>query len=91
MAANGIATADWHEQDSVVMNFQLAVFKNFTKNFSSPVPAGQSKRDFLNNNYDRLPGGPAYIWFQLEMIMDAYNKNPTLKFKEAIKNLGNSK
>ncbi len=91
MAANRIATAYWREQDSSVMNFQLIVFQNFIKNFPSPVPAGQSKRDYLNNNYNRLPGGPAYIWFQSEMIVDAYNEQPTLSFKEAIAHSGNSK
>jgi hypothetical protein len=91
MAANRIATAYWREQDSSFMNFQVNKFQNFLKSFPSPVPAGQSKRDFLNNNYDKLPGGPAYTWFQAEMIVDAYNEEPILTFKEAIKNSGNSK
>ena len=89
MAANRIATAYWREQDSAFMNFQLGKFQNFIKRFPSPVPAGQSKRNFLNNNYDKLPGGPAYTWFQAEMIVDAYNEQPILTFKEAIKNAGN--
>jgi hypothetical protein len=91
MAANRIATAYWRAQDSALMNFQLGIFQNFIKRFPSPVPAGQSKRDFLNNNYDKLPGGPTYTWFQAEMIVDAYNEEPILTFKEAIKNSGNSK
>ena len=91
MAANRIVTAYWREQDSSLMNFQLDLFQNFIRNFPSPVPAGQSKRDFLNNNYNKLPGGYTYTWFQSEMIVDAYYEKPTLTFKEAIESAGNSK
>jgi hypothetical protein len=91
MAANRIATAYWREHDSSFMIYQLGKFQNFIKNFPNPVPMGQSNRDFLNNNYDKLPGGPTYTWFQSEMIVEAYNEKPKLTFKEAIKNSGNPK
>ncbi|MDQ2720661.1 MAG: hypothetical protein M3Z26_13010 [Bacteroidota bacterium] len=89
MAANRIATAFWRERDTMLMNFQLNVFKGFIAHIPSPVPAGQSKRDFLNSNYNKLPGGPAYTWFQSEMIVDAYNEKPILSFKQAITDSGN--
>ncbi|MBO9619903.1 MAG: hypothetical protein J7539_12815 [Niabella sp.] len=89
MAANRIVTAFWREQDSSFMNFELSVFKGLIAHIPSPVPAGQSKRDFLNSNYNKLPGGPAYTWFQSEMIVDAYNEKPLLTFKQAIAHSGN--
>ncbi len=61
MAGNRIAIAYWREQDSSLMNFQLGVFQHFVNSFPSPVPLGQSKEDYLNNNYDKLPGGPDYL------------------------------
>ena len=91
MAANRIATAFWRERDSSLMNFQIELFQNFIKHFPSPVSKGQSKRDFFNRNYNKLPGGPTYTWFQSEMIVDAYNEQPQPTFKEAIMTSGNSK
>ena len=54
----------------------------------SPVPTGISKEKYLNDNYDKLPGGSAYIWYQATMIVDGYNEMPVLSFKQAIANGG---
>jgi hypothetical protein len=89
MAANRIATAYWREQDPAFMDFMLERFKNNINTIPTPVPSGQSKEDFLNKNYDKLPGGPAYIWYQANMIIDAYNEKPTLNLKLAIERSGN--
>ena len=91
MAANRIAIAFWRERDPGFMSFKLAGYEVYLKTMPSPVPAGQSKVDFLNENYDKLPGGSAYTWFQASMILDGCQENPQPSFRQAIERAGNPK
>jgi len=89
MGANRIAVAYWRQQDSYFMNWQLQVFEGFVSHFPNPVPQGISKEKYLNDNYETIGSTPAYTWYQAEMIINAYNEQPILTFKNAIKNSGN--
>jgi len=89
-AANRIALAYWREQDSAFLNFMLIRFQNNIKNIPNPAPAGEQKEKYLNENYQKLPGGPAYIWYQATMIVDANNEKPIVSFRQAIDRAGNT-
>ena len=88
MAANRIATAYWREQDSAFLAFMVKRFQFRVNNTPSPVPAGQSKEKYLNDNYDKLPGASAYTWYQAIMIVDADKERPVVTFKTAIERAG---
>jgi hypothetical protein len=90
-AANRIAIAYWREHDVKFMTFMMAIFQNVVNTLPSPVPAGQSERDYFNKNYNALPGGAAYSWYQSKMIVNAYNEKPMLTFKQAVTNSGYTK
>lgn len=90
-AANRIAIAYWREHDPEFMNFMMRIFQNVVNTLPNPVPAGQSERDYFNKNYNALPGGDAYSWYQSEMIVNAYKEKPVLSFKQAVTNAGYSK
>jgi hypothetical protein len=88
MAANRIATAYWRERDSTFLSFTVKIFQSMVNKIPSPVPAGQSKEKYLNDNYEKLPGGPAYTWYQAVMIVDADRERPVVTFKMAIERGG---
>ena len=89
MAANRIAIAFWRDKDPAFMAFKLAGYQRYLTINQSPVPATESKIDYLNNNYDKLPGGQAYTWYQASMIVDGCKETPTLTFQQAIQRSGN--
>ena len=87
-AANRIATAYWREVDPNFYAFKLKTFQHMVNTFPNPVPDGQSKETYLNNNYDKLPGASAYTWYQATMIVEVSNEQPAITFKQAIQNEG---
>lgn len=89
LGANRIAVAYWREKDPAFMNWQLEVFKNIVNHFPNPVPPDESKEKYFNDNYNTLAGQQAYIYFQAEMIIQAYNEKPFITFKIAVANAGN--
>ncbi|MGN6181402.1 MAG: hypothetical protein ACTHNW_19620 [Mucilaginibacter sp.] len=72
-AANRIATAYWREVDPAFYAFKLNTFQQVVNTVPNPVPAGQDKEAYLNNNYDKLPGASAYTWYQATMIVEVSN------------------
>ena len=91
MAANRIAIAFWREKDSTFMAFKLAGYQRYLTMIPSPVPSGVSKVDYLNNNYENLPGGQAYTWYQATMIVDGCKEIPPPTFHQVIERAGNSR
>jgi len=83
-AANRIASAYWKETDPKFYDFMLRYFKAALLHNASPVPPGQSKEQYLKNNYDKLPGGSAYTWYQAMMIVEVSKEKPFESFKQAI-------
>jgi hypothetical protein len=86
-AANRLASAYWRERDPSFYKFMLSVFSGVVGNSPSPVPPGQSKEKYLNDNYQKLPGGQAYSWYQSIMIIEVSQEIP-VSFEEAVKNSG---
>jgi hypothetical protein len=58
-ATNRLASAYWRERDPEFYQFMLSVFKGLLAHSPSPVPPGQAKEKYLNDNYQKLPGGQA--------------------------------
>jgi len=83
-AANRIASAYWKETDPKFYDFMLRYFQGALIHNASPVPAGQSKEQYLKDNYDKLPGGSAYTWYQAIMIVEISKEQPFESFKQAI-------
>ncbi len=88
MAADRIDIAYWRETDTAYSAFSRQRFENYLKFIPDPVPAGQDKTKYLNDNYGKLPV-PVYIWFQARMIIDGYNEKPIASFRESITRSGN--
>jgi hypothetical protein len=88
MAADRIDIAYWRETDTAYSNFSRLRFENYLKAIPDPVPDGQNKQAYLNENYGKLPI-PVYIWYQATMIVDGYNEKPIASFRESISRAGN--
>jgi hypothetical protein len=89
LAANRIDVAYWREKDSSYAHFAQSRFEDNLKIIPNPVPAGQDKETYLNENYEKLPGGPAYSWYQSTMVVDAFKEKPEPTFKQEIERAGN--
>jgi hypothetical protein len=88
-AANRIAAAYWQGADPAFYTFMVSVFQGMVDHTPSPVPAGQEKEKYLNDNYQNLPGGRAYSWYQSIMNVEVSHEKPFETFKQAIQNAGN--
>ncbi len=87
-AANRIDATYWHEKAPEFYQFMLLVFNHVLKTTPNPVPAGQKKEKYLNDNYQKLPGGAAYSWYQSIMIVEVSKENPFETFKQAVELAG---
>jgi hypothetical protein len=87
-AANRIDAAYWHDKEPEFYQFMLLVFNDVLKNTPNPVPAGQQKEKYLNDNYQKLPGGSAYTWYQSIIIVEVSKEVPFETFKQAVENSG---
>jgi hypothetical protein len=87
-AANRIATAYWRERDPAFYDFKLKGFQGIVDNRPSPVPAGQPKEKYLDENYDKLPGASSYTWYQAIMIVEVSKETPASTFKQAVEFAG---
>jgi hypothetical protein len=88
MAADRIDIAYWRATDTAYSAFSQKRFENYLKFMPNPVPPGQDKQKYLNDNYGQLPI-PVYIWYQASMIVDGYNEKPIPTFRESIARAGN--
>ena len=86
--ANRIASAYWNDRDPAFYKFMLSVFQGVVGHSPSPVPAGQAKEKYLDDNYQKLPGGAAYTWYQSIMIVEVSKEKPFETFKQAIERAG---
>ena len=88
MAADRIDIAYWRETDTAYSAFSKRRFEDYLKFMPNPVPAGEDKKKYLNENYGKLPV-PVYIWYQATMIVDGYSETPVATFKQSISRAGN--
>jgi len=84
-AANRLASAYWNERDPAFYHFMVKYFTGVVTDTPSPVPAGISKEQYLKENYNKLPGGHAYTWYQSIMIVEVSKEKPFETFKQAVK------
>jgi len=87
-SANRIASAYWNDRDPEFYKFMLNVFQGVVDHSPSPVPPGIPKEKYLDDNYQKLPGGNAYTWYQSIMIVEISQEKPLETFKQAIKMAG---
>jgi hypothetical protein len=87
-AANRLATAYWRERDPSVYQFMLKVFQAVVAHQPSPVPPGLAKEKYLDDNYQHLPGGAAYSWYQSIMVVEVSEETPPETFEQAVKKGG---
>jgi hypothetical protein len=82
--ANRIAAAYWRMKDPAYMQRRVEHFRAIYNLFPNPIPPDQSKPKYFDENYERLPGSPAYTWFQSGMVVDVSAENPLPTFKQAL-------
>lgn len=87
MEANRLTVAWYREHDP---NY-LATFKDdlssILKVLPNPVPTSQDERTYFTANYEKLGSDPqAYGWFQLKLVLRAYDE-PPVTFQQALKAL----
>jgi hypothetical protein len=83
--ANRISVAWWREQDPGYLASLVNDFRKIQRNLPNPIPPGQHARAFFTREYEKLAEDPnAYGWFQLQMVILAYDEKPSLSFQQAI-------
>jgi hypothetical protein len=86
--ANRISVAWWREQDPDYLASLVNDFRKIQRNLPNPIPPGQDARGFFTREYGKLAEDPnAYGWFQLQMVILAYDEKPALSFQQAIDKL----
>ena len=74
--ANRIAAAYWRLKDPAFMQRTEEKMALLSPTMPSPMPEGQAKEAFFNENYQKLAPTPAYIWFQYGMVLDVQAERP---------------
>ncbi len=86
--ANRISVAWWREHDPQYLAKLVNDFRAIEDKLPSPVPQGESPKLFFTREYKRIADDPnAYGWFQLQMVILAYDEKPALSFQQAIDKL----
>lgn len=63
-------------------------FRTIQGKLPNPIPAGEGPQHFFTRQYAKLAEDPnAYGWFQLQMVILAYDERPTSSFQHAINRL----
>jgi hypothetical protein len=82
--ANRIAAAYWRLKDPALMENTAKRMATISSILTDPVPAGQTKEKFFNENYEQLAPTPAYRWFQYSMVLGAQAEKPLPSFKQTL-------
>jgi hypothetical protein len=86
--ANRISVAWWREHDPQYLTKLVNDFRAIEAKLPNPVPSGEAPRHFFTREYNRITDDPnAYGWFQLQMVISAYEEQPTNTFQQAIDKL----
>jgi hypothetical protein len=86
--ANRISVAWWREHDRAYLRKLVDDFRRIQAKLPTPVPAGEDVRAFFSREYDKLSEDPnAYGWFQLQMVISAYDEQPAMSFQQALDKL----
>jgi hypothetical protein len=82
--ANRIAAAYWRMKDPAFMKRTTERMYLVSSTLPDPVPEGQSKEKYFNENFARLVPTRGYIWFQYSMVLDAQAEKPLPSFKQTL-------
>jgi hypothetical protein len=82
--ANRIAAAYWRAKDPAYMQRRTEHFRAIYSLVPNPIPDGQSKQKYFDENFARIVGTPAYSWFQSGMVVDVSAENPLPSFKQTL-------
>jgi hypothetical protein len=82
--ANRIAAAYWRQTNPDFMQQTENRMSTVIATIKSPLPAGQIKEAYFNENYEALGPTPAYIWFQYTMVLSVQAERPLPSFKQAL-------
>jgi hypothetical protein len=86
--ANRISVAWWREHDPSYLAKLMNDFRTIQAKLPNPVPAGEDARHYFTRQYSKLAEDPnAYGWFQLHMILLAYDERPRSSFQQSIDKL----
>jgi hypothetical protein len=86
--ANRISVAWWREHDPDYLAKLINDLRTIRAKLPNPVPAGEQARHYFTRRYSKLAEDPnAYGWFQLHMIILAYDERPRSTFQQAINKL----
>ncbi len=88
IVANRISVAWWREHDPAYLTKLVNDFRKIQGKLPNPIPRGEDARTFFTREYDKLAEDPnAYGWFQLQMVITAYDEQPVASFQQAIDKL----
>jgi hypothetical protein len=86
--ANRISVAWWREHDPDYLAKLIHDLRTIRAKLPNPVPAGEEARHYFARQYSKLAEDPnAYGWFQLHMIILAYDERPRSTFQQVIDEL----
>lgn len=85
--SNRIAVAWWREHDPKYLERLVSDFRQIESHLPNPVPKGQDKIRYFNENYEKLGNDPdAYGWYQLDLVIVAYEQ-PQETFQQVLDGL----
>jgi hypothetical protein len=82
--ANRVAAAFWRQSDPDFMQRTEDRMAMVIRALQSPLPEGQTKETYFNDNYERLGPSPGYIWFQYDMVLSVQAERPLPSFKQTL-------
>lgn len=86
--ANRISVAWWREHDPQYLAKLVNDFRAIEDKLPNPVPRGESPKRFFKREYKKIADDPnAYGWFQLQMVILAYDEKPASSFQQTIDKL----
>jgi hypothetical protein len=86
--ANRISVAWWREHDPQYLAKLVNDFRAIEAKLPNPVPSGEAPSHFFAREYKVISDDPnAYGWFQLRMVISAYDEQPINTFRQAINTL----
>ena len=86
--ANRISIAWWREHDPDFLARLINDLRTIRAKLPNPVPADEEARHYFTRRYSKLAEDPnAYGWFQLHMIILAYDERPLSTFQQTIDKL----
>jgi hypothetical protein len=86
--ANRVAVAWWRERDPKFLERMVSDVRLILTHLPSPVPPGADDKEYFSRNLWELVKDPnKYGWYQLRMIVIAYEERPKLTYQGTVDHL----